>query len=86
MVEAGIEHFLLRVHLRSLLQIAELQVVVPDDLAVVISLMTHQDRHQGRLARTVTGDESHLLLLRDGKGDVVEQYTRTDALSKVLDI
>ena len=64
MVEAGIEHGLVFVKQRRLLQVSRAKVVAVDDLARVVALFTSNHRQQGRLARTVLGNESYLLSCR----------------------
>ena len=84
MVEAGIEHRLVFVKQRRLLQVSRAKVVAVDDLARVVALFTSNHRQQGRLARTVLGNESYLLSCRYGERYIPEEQMCSEALCQML--
>ena len=84
MVEAGIEHALLRVEHGRLLQHAHLQVATEDDTAAVVTLLAREHGEQRRLARTVLGYQAHLLSLSNGEADILEEHQRAKRLGQVL--
>ena len=84
MVEAGIEHRLLRVEHGRLLQHAHPQVATVDDVARVVALLAGEYRQQRRLARAVLGYQPHLLAFAYGEADVAKQRQRAERLRQVL--
>ena len=84
MVEAGIEHTLLRVELRRLFEHAHADVATVDDVALVVTLVASQYAEQRRLARTVLGNQADVLSLGHRETDVLEQYQRTKRLRQML--
>ena len=61
MVEAGIQHALLRIELRRLFQHTHFQVSAEYDTARVIALLTGEHTEQRGLSRAVLGYQSHFL-------------------------
>ena len=84
MIEAGIEHTLLRVENGRLLQQSHFQIATEDNTTGVITLLAREDREQRRLTHTILGNQSHLLSLSDGKTDILEKHQRTKRLGQVL--
>ena len=84
MIETCIEHTLLRIELRRLLQISYLQIATIDDITAFMSLLIHQNRHQGRLSRAITCHESHLLSFSDREGNLIKKNLRTKSFGEVL--
>ena len=83
-VEAGIEHRVVRVEVWPLLQIAHSQVVAEDDLPVVVALLAGDDRQQRGLSCAVFGNESYLLPLGNGERDVLEQHLCAERFGQIL--
>ena len=86
MIKASIEYRLLRVERRRLFQHTYTNVTTVDDVAAVVALMARQDAEQRRLARTVLGNESHVLPFSHREVDVLKQYQRTERLRQVLNV
>ena len=86
MVEASIEHRFLGVELRRLLQETDAQVVAPNDGTALVALMSGEDRHERWLARSVLGNQSHLLSFGDRKRNILKQDPRSEALGQVLNV
>ena len=62
-VEAGFEHRLFRRESRTLLQIAQPQVVLEDDVALILALLARDDAQQCRLAGAVLRHKPYALAL-----------------------
>ncbi len=63
MIEAGVEHRLLGIELRSPLQITDANIIVKNNGTTVVALLSGNDLQERGLSRTVLGDESNLLTL-----------------------
>ena len=84
MIEAGVEHGLLRVKLWRLFEEAHLQVVAEYDIARIVALLSCEDGEQRRLTRTVLRNQSYPLTGANGETDVVEQLQGAKRLREVL--
>ena len=84
MVKARIQHRLLRVELRRLLQHTHLQVVAKHDASTVVTLFAREYRQQRRLTRSVLGYQSHLLAFANREADVVEQLQGAERFRQML--
>ena len=84
MIETSIEHRLIWVESRRLLQITRLQVTPIDDVTRVVPLMPSQNRQQRRLARSVLGNQPHSLTLGNRKRYVLEQHLSAKRLRQIL--
>ena len=85
-VETSLEHALLRVKLRRLLQIAHLQVAAIDDVTTLMSLLIHEHRHQRRFTRAVSRHESHLLSFSDREGNIIKKNLSSKTFGEVLNV
>jgi len=83
-VETGVEHRIVGIEHRRLLQIPRADAVAPDDVARVAPLLARQDGKQRRLARTVAGDEPHALPLSYRKTDGVQQQQTAEGFGQML--
>ena len=86
MVETGIEHALFGVENGCLLEHSHTQIAPVDNLSVVVAFLSRKDRKQGRLSRSVLGNESHLLSFGYRERDILEQHLGAERFRKVLDI
>ena len=86
MIETRIEHALLRIEHRRLLQHSHLQVTTEHNVTTVVTLLTREYRQQCRLTRTVLGYQSHLLAFADGEADVAEQRQGAERLRQMLHV
>ena len=84
MVEAGIEHTLLRVESWRLFEHAHADVTTVDDVTLVVALMASQYAEQRGLTRSVLGNQTDVLPLGHRETDVLEQYQRTKRLRQML--
>ena len=86
MVKTGVEHALLRIKDGTLLKHTHTDVAPVDDIAGVIALLTGQYGEQRRLARTVLGNQSHMLPFSNREADVVKQHKRAEGLRQSLNV
>ena len=86
MVEASVEHRLFGVELWLLFEKANLYVAAEDDAARVDTLLTREQREQGRLACAVLGYQTYVLAFGYRERDVLEQNVRTERFRYVLNV
>ena len=82
--ETGIDNGLFGVEDRRLFEDGDGRVLSGHDGPVVVVLPSGEDGEQGGFARTVVGDEPHLLSLGYAKTDVVEEFQCAEAFGEVL--
>ena len=83
-IETRIQHCLLRVKRRTLLQKPYLQVPAEHDVPRVVALLTAKYREQRRLPRPILRNQPHLLAFANGKTDVLKQLQGTERLAEML--
>ena len=84
MVEAGIEHTLIRVELWRLFEHAHADVATVDDVTRIVAFMAGQYAEQRRLACAVLGNQADMLSLGHREADVIKQYQRAKRLRQML--
>ncbi len=84
MIEASVEHALLCVELRSLLQESDAYVVAIDDLSLVIAFFSCENLQERRLSGAILGDESYFLPFAYREADIAEQHLRAEGFGEIL--
>ena len=85
-VEASVEHTLLRVKPRRLFEIPHFQVTPEDDFATVVSFMTRDNRQQRGFPHAVLRYQTNTLTLAHRKRDVLEECQCAKGLCQVLNV
>ena len=84
MIETSIEHTLVRIKYRRLLQHAHFQVTTKHNTSLVVAFLTAEYGQQRRLTCTILCNQSYLLAFANRETDVAEQRQGTERLREVL--